>query len=92
MTLNDNSITTIQSEIKNLKALQLFHIHNNPISMIPTSIYHLSNLEDLGLDWLVYHDTESGQSKVYKDEYGQIIIKQFLNFLKAFDKVLKVTK
>jgi hypothetical protein len=43
--------------------------------MIPTSIYHLTILEDLGLDWLVYHDTESGQSKVYKDEFGQIIIK-----------------
>jgi len=28
--------------------------------MIPTSMFHLTGLEDIGLDWLAYHDTECG--------------------------------
>lgn len=33
-------------------------------------MYELTKLEELGLDWLVYHDTEKVNLNIQKDELG----------------------
>ena len=45
-----NKITSIPSEIKNLRKLKKIDVSGNPISKIPSSITKLQNLEELNLN------------------------------------------
>jgi len=68
--LNDNRIgPSISRRIRKLEKLKGLHLHNNPISHIPTVIGELKNIEGLGLDWFMYLHTEqkAGTFKTLKD-------------------------
>ena len=59
LALNDNNIgPSIPSSMKKLQKLKELYLHNNPIASVPVVIGKLKNLQEFGLDWFVYLNTD----------------------------------
>lgn len=51
---NDNKLSKLTSKIGSLMNLKSLMLQNNTIYALPVSLYKLSKLEELGLDWFTY--------------------------------------
>lgn len=52
--LNDNKISRVSEHLGNLTKLRTLLLQNNPIAELPSSIFRLECLTQLGIDWVMY--------------------------------------
>eukprot|EP00397_Hematodinium_sp_SG-2012_P007028 GEMP01007068.1.p1 GENE.GEMP01007068.1~~GEMP01007068.1.p1 ORF type:complete len:957 (+),score=166.33 GEMP01007068.1:34-2904(+) len=77
--LADNVIDSLPSEIGLCEALNVFHLHNNSLLHLPTSLHKLEHIAEWSLEWLRY--TTPPLPKLLKGTEWQKHIARFLSFL-----------